>query len=169
MTLLRVRKSLRKCVDAEAKSGFSCNGKIGPMADLGKRMTGWLAALLLSALTLSVFAVLQNYGPESAVRRFHEAAVNRNAEQLRRVSVRDLQDMPTRYLTFRVDELIRSGTRIQIRRTIREPRRVLVEVRYFFPGGGQTSLWWHVERQPNGEWRVNARRTLELARMRLGF
>src|SRR4051812_16565072 len=34
---------------------------------------GILSAGLLAALVLFVFATLQNYGPQSAVRRFHEA------------------------------------------------------------------------------------------------
>lgn len=43
-----------------------------------------VAATTLSVLTLAVFFTLRNYGPQSAVRRFHQAVASRNPTEMSR-------------------------------------------------------------------------------------
>jgi hypothetical protein len=43
-----------------------------------------VAASILSVLTLAVFFTLRNYGPQSAVRRFHQAVASRNPTEMSR-------------------------------------------------------------------------------------
>src|SRR5687767_10393182 len=82
-----LRKSLTSTPDTLYGSG---DGKLSarfsrwyirPMSS-PSRNHGWTASALLAVLTIAVFFVLQNYGPESAVRRFHDALLRRDGREL---------------------------------------------------------------------------------------
>jgi hypothetical protein len=57
-------------------------------------LSAWVASSVLAALTLFVFGVLQDYGPEATLRRFHQAAV-------RAVATNDWREIA--YLSYQPD------------------------------------------------------------------
>lgn len=64
------------------------------MAAKAAAATSHVAALVLGAITLFVFYTLRDYGPESAVRRFHDDLVTGNTDDLRDVTYGGQLDSP---------------------------------------------------------------------------
>lgn len=117
-----------------------------------------LASALLSLLTLGVFFLLQDYGPESAVRRFHQAALADNDRELQRVTDQSIRSSSVKQLREFVSGLLTSGAKIQIGRVERSPSQVLAEFRYYRRDGVYI-LIWYVKKTKSG-WAVDAERTL---------
>lgn len=131
---------------------------------LRSRQSGsWIAAGLIATLTASVFFVLQNYGPESTVRRFHEAVVRKNFSELSRVSSGSIRqatdrvelDPATAMLWNFVTDLVAQGARLRLRDVQRGPGFVWVAVYYVVPGRAPVALPWLARHTPQGEWKVD--------------
>ncbi|BBO23321.1 MAG: hypothetical protein AMXMBFR19_05480 [Chthonomonadaceae bacterium] len=139
-----------------AVPAFSYNGVV-----TGQPLWTKLAAsIVLAGLTLAVFATLQDYGPESAVRRFHEAALNGDSRAMGRVVTSDSSEGAVSLLASRVLELARSGGRYQLLGIERGPGSARAEVAYVFPYRGLViSMLWSV-RKEGRSWRVDADETL---------
>lgn len=119
-----------------------------------------LAAILLSLGVLSLFVRLQEYGPESAIRRFHQAVAlgPKGDAQLQRVTVQKVESDDVRYLENAVVEATAGGrNRFRILRTDRTPTQVRAVVAYTRPVG-PLYLVWVVDRVGRN-WRVNATQT----------
>ncbi len=155
------------------------------------RALSYLSAGLLAAVTLFVFFVLQNYGPESAVRRFH-AAVSRvkvspdgrydmpysAAEELQRVTMQRIGTASVGYLVRFTSERFAAGGTFQIVRVERgteNSNQMLAAVVYRIPGYLPDAAIWVVEQPRDGEgmrssdWKVNADGTANAIRDHLGF
>jgi hypothetical protein len=128
---------------------------------MGLRLAA-IPALILSALVLGVFWALRDFGPESALRRFHMASVNRDEAMLGDVTDFSPNPQYAQALSSRVQDLARAGGRYELRRMDRSRTRVVAEVVYRFPFTGQQipSLW--VVEKTQGRWRVNPYRTMTL-------
>lgn len=160
---------------------------------------GMAASGLLAAVTLTTFAVLRDYGPESAIRRFHEAIENGDARQLQAVSaqqvtpriVRLLGDYQTAVQTANVPLLgatvDASASQTDLERLVRRTMLVTAsETTYRIgrmdrsPSQVRAAL---VYKFPNGRpsamiwvitrtgpvWRVDARQTVTIIRDGIGF
>ena len=129
--------------------------------------TGLVAALLLALLTVAVFWVLQDYGPESALRKFHRAAVNHNRRELLETVAPNSYRQNVEALAYTVDSYARSGARYQLKNVERENKRVWAEVAYLFPNRPiEFHIFWEVEKVPGG-WKVNVNDTMQ--RILTGF
>lgn len=128
--------------------------------------TYWAAAVL-AGLTLSVFAALRDYGPESAVRRFHQATLDGDEPGLQRVTKEEVRSTYVLRLRQELERLGREGARIRMgfvqkemrvdRSTMAQIPSVIAEVRYYSPRGVQ-SIYWVLDHDPGG-WVVNATET----------
>ena len=132
------------------------------MGAISSRTWSIVAAAALAAVTLFVFYTLQDIGPESAIRRFHEAVITQNLPALQSVSVQSLDDPNTQKLATRVVEEIGHGARYQLLHMDRGRSEVGAEVAYIRPDGSVAPTYWIVERHPGRQWRVNAMRTLSI-------
>jgi len=126
-------------------------------------------AAVLALLTLLVFYVLQDYGPESALRKFHEAALKGDSGSLDRVSVGGSADQVTREAAATVQYFLKDppsggGGRYRLLRTDHRGRTVGAEAVYVFPSGQTKTIYWIVVKQGN-RWRVDALATARLMSM----
>lgn len=137
---------------------------------LGKplRATSLVPAIALAALTLTVFWVLRDYGPESAIRRFHDAVLNRDTNALAQVTDNDLNDISTQRLIKNVVLLGEGGATYRILGMQRETRRVAAEVQYNLPDGKSGRTIWIVVKR-NRVWKVEASETGQYFRKTLGL
>lgn len=137
---------------------------------LGKpvRASSLVPAIALAVLTLAVFWVLQDYGPESAIRRFHDAVLSRDALALAQVTEDDLNDLPTQRLIQNVLLLGEKGATYRILGMQRETRRVAAEVQYNLPDGKSGRTIWIVVKR-NRVWKVEASETGQYFRKTLGL
>jgi hypothetical protein len=131
-------------------------------------LAGTITAAVLASITLWSFWVLQNYGPDSSIRRFHEAAVKLDRAELAAVTWGD----PNSAAAIRLQQTVRAwltgGATFRIARK-QETRGVLTAaVIYSRPGAPSMATVWVLRRQ-QGEsgWRVDAPETLMFLQRRL--
>ena len=131
--------------------------RIGGVPGLG-------ASLVLAGVTLAVFATFQNYGPESAVRRFHHAIANHDRAELEQVVEGGADSSAVRELGSAVSgALAASGANYQIVTSERTPTQVVMLARY----RGHDSIVWIVTKARD-RWRIDPYLTLQGLR-RLGY
>jgi hypothetical protein len=135
-----------------------------------QRFLPYISAGLLAALVLFVFWTLRHYGPESAIRRFHVAAALGDDRDLAQVSRQPPDSSNVVLLKNLVGNWLRGGGRYRLVRMERTPNRVLGHVAYVDPiGAPRNAMLWVVEKRPHGPWMVDADKTYNLLRRRLGL
>ncbi len=126
--------------------------------------TNLLAAAVLTVLTLSVFSVLREFGPESAVRKFHRAVLSNNRDELLLTIQQPASQSAFSYLAQNVWNFAKVGGRYQIRSLQRNTNQVVAEVEYSYPNGQLiASTLWVVNREKAG-WKINVDATAQLWR-----
>jgi HAMP domain-containing protein len=138
-------------------------GNLTRVEDRLRRYARIGAALALAFVTLSVFYVLQDYGPESAIRRFHRAVQKGDLGDLQRVTEQPIDSKSVGDLYRWVQEMNRYGARYQLLRVERQPRsrEVYAALVYVLPNGETYATVWVVEKQREA-WRVDAARTMTI-------
>ncbi len=128
------------------------------------RVPGLGAATALAAATLGVFATFQNYGPESAVRRFHHAVANGDARELAQVVEGSANTSAVRDLSrFVTEALVASGASYGIVTSERTPTQVAMLARY----SNHPPIVW-VVMKARDRWRIDPYLTLQGLR-KLGY
>lgn len=136
--------------------------------DSPARLKAYLSAGAISILTLYVFSRLQEYGPESAIRRFHTAIFYNDPQELQRVSVEPIRSRSVISLAGQVRGMLLQGATIQLSRMERTPDQVRAAVVYRNPKGEVFPMIWIVERSGR-TWRVNAEKTVTVLYDSLGL
>lgn len=121
----------------------------------------------MALITLAVFSTLQDYGPESAIRRFHAAIASDDGPELQQVTEQSIQAPQVRYLATWVRLLQQQGYRYQLMRMDRSPTQVRAAVVYT-AGNIVRPMIWVVEKKGH-TWKVDAVKTDTILRDSLGF
>lgn len=122
--------------------------------------SSYSAAFVLGALTVTVFYMLQNFGPESAIRRFHHGAGQGDFREMARVTLEDPSSPSFRFLANLVREHASRGAQVRLSHVERRAGRAFASVDYimlnqYYP------MTWIVDRKQAG-WFVNATETCAL-------
>jgi len=136
------------------------------------QLSSFLSAAVLSATTLSVFASLQNYGPESVLRRFHQALVPNSKGQsdfdaIAYTFTERADSSAVKALVMTVRELLRNGPPrlVGMDRELVQGRQPSPQVReamvYRNADGSPVPIVWVMEKQ-NAQWRISATKTLTI-------
>jgi hypothetical protein len=133
-----------------------------------RRIWEYLAAGVLALLTIAVFYSLQDYGPESAIRRFHAAIVRGDREELQRVTEQKLDSQNVARLAVQVQAFMQEGFRYQLLRMQRSPSQVRAAVVYTAPDHQVFPMIWVVEKTGR-VWKVDADKTATIMRDSLGI
>lgn len=143
-----------------------------------RELGAYLTAAILAGITLAVFGFLRDYGPESALLRFHQAAVANRTDALQRVCKDRVDSEAVAFLRARLDALNGQGAKIRMGLVHRETRidsvngqtakvtSVVTEVRYYAAGRVE-NIFWVIDHEPGG-WMVNAYETVLFPMKRLG-
>ncbi len=126
-----------------------------------------IAAIVLALLVGSVFGMLQDYGPESALRKFHRAVVARNLAGIRRAVREGSRDENINALAAMVERYSSAGAHYRVLKTQRQDRRILALAEYFFADRPIRSTFVWVVAKSGGRWRVDADATVDLRRQML--
>lgn len=125
-----------------------------------KPVYSYLAAAGLAAVTLVTFFSFRDWGPESAVRRFHIAATQRNWSTVDQLTIEGADNRDTRALVAEIVALARTGAHFEIIGS-KERRGVgVVSVEYQFPNGMSAGAAWYVRQATASQWRVDCSRTV---------
>ncbi|AIE86149.1 hypothetical protein [Fimbriimonas ginsengisoli] len=138
------------------------------MAAGSRRLWAYLAAAGLCLLTLAVLYPLQDYGPESAIRRFHVAISHDDGVELQRVTAQPIQSENVQWLARQVQGLMKAGARYQLLRMQRWPTQVRAAIVYTSPSDERFPMIWVVEKRGR-IWRVDADKTVTIMRDSLGI
>jgi hypothetical protein len=127
-------------------------------------------AAILAVITLSLFFVLQDFGPESTIRQFHRAVEAKDMREALSLTTDGERDPSSIDLATQIDWLMRVGNRYQIRRVQRSGENVVAAVEYRQSNGPIRVMVWVIEK-PKGttRWKINAAKTLNLLKNTLGF
>ena len=148
------------------------------MNGAGKRLWSYLAAGVLAVITLSVFYILRDFGPESTIREFHRAAeqicsyepqsvpfrpaIVRLDQSLELVRIVSPPDLANEHLGFIIDSVrneIYHGAQVDIVRVdYKSPSLAIVATQYSFPDGKLGFGVWIVQLD-HGHWRIDIERT----------
>ena len=129
-----------------------------------RRDPGFAAAAVLATVTLCVFGVFQNYGPESAVRRFHHAVAHDDLGEMAQVVTQGVDSSAMKELRGYVSRaLAGSGAGYRILTSDRSEKQVVMLAKY----QSTPPIVWVVVKLPGG-WRIDPYLTLQALR-RLGY
>ena len=125
-------------------------------------MVSCVAAGLLAVLTLFVFFTFQNYGPVSAVRRFHDDVRNKDITDLQRVTVGSLEnpqvgELAKALLTF---DSLNATSKIAAVQMLQSDEAAVITV-YEMQDNRVLHLVWIVRKEPNQPWRIDPALTLK--------
>jgi hypothetical protein len=121
-----------------------------------------VSAGVLACLTILVFSVLHDYGPASAIRKFHAAIAANDLSDLQQVIDVPVTDDSVSYLANKwIRPLMARGIQPQVARQDRQQNAVRVAVVYKLPDGDQLAIIWIVDRDKR-LWRINTRETASL-------
>ena len=118
------------------------------------------AAVALAAVTVFVFYTLRDYGPASAVRRFHNDIRSDNFVDLSRVCSEPIASSDVARLKEELQRWDDASASARIAGTERSANEVEVLVFYQLPSGTMP-LVWVVDKDPStGIWKVDPGKTL---------
>lgn len=127
-----------------------------------------IASIALSVLTLSVFALSRDRGPESTVRRFHQALMDGDPIGLLR-TMSDGDRESGRYLRTQVSQTLARGVQIQLGRVTTEGRLSYVDVLYVSPGNQTVGAYRFVVKNSDDRWLIDSGATIRLQVQMFGF
>ncbi|MDX2066454.1 MAG: hypothetical protein SFX74_11990 [Fimbriimonadaceae bacterium] len=123
------------------------------------KRTAWLPALVLATVTLGVFGALHDYGPEGAVRRFHEAIRRNDAKELQEVLQEPIASTEAQQLVYSTRVLLRNGP-AGLLGTRRGGRNVQMLVTYRDPYGRAFPIVFFVDKPVGSrQWKISASKT----------
>lgn len=128
-------------------------------------MSGIVAAIV-AVITLGTFYILQDYGPASAIRRFHEAIFNNDVGELQQVTYDKINSPAVRELITAVNSIGEPASHPQVARMDRQVGEVRAAVVYTYPNNLRTARVWVVEKHDK-LWQVNAEKTVAIWQMGL--
>jgi hypothetical protein len=120
---------------------------------------GILPAGILAIVTVATFARLQDYGPQSTVRRFHQAIAIRDVNELQRVVREPVASAPVATLVSGVSRLLINGSPVLAgsKQTNGEERLLMT---YRDDLGNAFPIVFFVERnRTDRNWKINASKT----------
>lgn len=123
--------------------------------DMAKYKSAFVAAAF-ALMVLSIFFVLQDYGPESTIRKFHQQIADRQFTNAGAYLDQPVQTPSSQNLIADVSQLLALGARPVVQGMIRRQRLVQVQVVYFIPSGQRVDRLFTVERSSNGQWVIRS-------------
>jgi hypothetical protein len=135
-------------------------------------LASWIPSILLSGLVLGVFWVARGFGPESALRAFHIAAVNNDREGMREACVENASEQALGVFAQRIGDIARAGGQYKVRGVHqRKEDLVIAEVNYSGPFSQRAVPTLFIVRKVRSNWLVDPDATLQLMidAMRSGF
>ena len=128
----------------------------------------WIPAFLLVALTLLVFGTLRDFGPESALRKFHIAAANDDFRGMAAVSAPNSSGQAIEALRDRIAQFAILGARYEVLHVTRRKEMAVAEVGYVNPRSGAiVSALFVLKRRPFG-WQVDPEASIALMEQAIG-
>ena len=124
------------------------------------RPESWFAAAILAVLTITVFERLRDFGPASAVRRFHAAVYRGEIHEIEAVTVEPRTNPKEHQLELNVlTDLANSNLHYEVARMDLAGNEVRAAVLYYGGTGSLHPVVFGLERDGQS-WKVSAERTI---------
>jgi hypothetical protein len=125
-------------------------------------------ASIFAILVLAVFWVLQDYGPESTVRRFNQDIRDGHLDDTAGLTLEGPMTYDAEGLRSYTGMLLRYGGTYRIISMQRSPHKVVAIALYSFPNGDQRPFYWVVYNLQN-RWQISAGESLRYTQVQLGL
>jgi len=122
----------------------------------------------LAMLTLATFAAAAGRGPESAIKKFHEAIKENDVNGLAQVSVQAPNDPDLQQLAGVVRQLLSIEPHVELGKVQSIRTNAVVDVTYNRGRFGRQTVRF-VLTQKRSQWQVDAKETLDLYRRPFGI
>lgn len=126
--------------------------------------SGLAAAAILAALTIAVFFALQNYGPESAVRRLHEAFLRKDRAAFAQLLDEPLDDPSVSGVILTLERIAPYADSYRLESMERKVNAARLGVVYLRRSRIIAAAPWWVDRVGSRVWRINATKTVKWMR-----
>jgi hypothetical protein len=129
-------------------------------------LSAWVASGALCAITLFVFGVLQDYGPEAAIRKFHTALSDKDPREIAYLSYPpstvpgELTPSASELTNFVYGNFIFNHATVQLYAMSRRPEKAAAVVTYRFPNGREWAMTWIV-RKTDRVWKIDTDATVD--------
>lgn len=138
------------------------------MKSFKKNWPTLLTAFILSVVTLGVFASSKDQGPESTVRRYHEAILKQSEEEMKKlIEMPDSQG--TNELNINIQELLNRSRTVELGRTYTRGRESHVDVYYHLASSNTVVAVRYVVVKTRHRWKVDSNQTLSLRKRMRDF
>ncbi|MFM9873987.1 MAG: hypothetical protein ACKVQS_11045 [Fimbriimonadaceae bacterium] len=127
---------------------------------ISPKLATYGSAIILTLLTLSVFAYSKDQGPESAVRRYHQAIAEGDMESLRQNEVSESRY--SKQLSTYLVQVMAQSQRASLGRVRQNGRFAYVDVIYPLASGRGMAAMRFVVEKPKLRWQVNPDETVKL-------
>lgn len=127
---------------------------------LSPKLATYGSAFVLSFLTMAVFAYSKDQGPESAVRRYHQAVFSQDIEAVRRMETGEGQY--SKELPRLMTQLYGQSESMSLGKVQKDGRRAYVDVIYTLSGQRGIMALRFVVDKPDLKWRVQSDETVRL-------
>jgi hypothetical protein len=125
-----------------------------------KPVYSYMAAATLAVVTLFTFFVFRDFGPQSAIRRFHADVARQDWKDFEAVSLQSFNDRSSVEMRGIVMDMVRQNASYEIVSVKRSRGDDLAVVEYRLPNGAMPfPLIWHVKLS-QGEWKIDCEATL---------
>ena len=125
-------------------------------------------ALALSVLTLATFAAAAGRGPESAVKKFHEAIKENDAADLARVLAQPEDNADSVQLAGLVSQLLSVDPHVELGKVQSAGQTASIDVIYNRGRYGRQAVRFVIV-QKSSHWVIDAQKTLDLYRRPFGL
>ena len=126
------------------------------------------SAILLSVLTLAVFALSRDNGPESTVRRFHQAVASGDMIAVHK-EMSDASRESGKALRQSVRNALAQGASVQLGKVYIDGRLAYVDVMYVMNGNQVVAILRYVVKKSDLRWQIDAGETNALRRQMFEF
>ena len=114
-------------------------------------------SLLFAAMVLAVFYTLQDFGPESTIRKFHQRLKDSDRAGILAQIEQGADSVSTIAMVNDIGRLMSMGANPVVRQMERTPHSVIAQVNYRLPNGAQTTRRIVVEQVPSrAAWLINS-------------
>lgn len=129
------------------------------MSRVSGKLGAALSAGLLAIVTLTTFYLVRNYGPESAIQRFHTYALAGDQNGIAQLIVQPSDNQRLLMLEATVMAMARAGAHPELVSVQRGPREIIAHIAYRGNGPG-IDIYWVVDQTNASRWLINPDRSL---------
>lgn len=121
-----------------------------------------LLAVVFACSTLAIFCFSQNYGPESAIRRYHRALSKGDLKTAYSISSSKEHKITEKIIQRKVSKYLATGATWHRRKVVFKDKKAYAVILYVLPNQQVLRTMWSLTRNKNNTWSIDAEETVSI-------